>query len=95
MGGADLPNAMARGMAWGSALLAGVALLRGGPVAPALTPAYLAAVASVLGFLAYLRLAARVGPERAAYATVTAPLVALAVSTGLEGYGIHTFDLRR
>ena len=26
------------------------------------------------------------GPERAAYATVTAPLVALAVSTGLEGY---------
>ncbi len=91
-GGADLPNAMARGMTWGSALLAGVALLRGGPVAPALTPAYLgglaylAAVASVLGFLAYLRLAARVGPERAAYATVTAPLVALAVSTGLEGY---------
>ncbi len=92
VGGTDLPNAMARGMTWGSALLAGVALLRGGPVAPALTPtylgglAYLAVVASVLGFLAYLRLAARVGPERAAYATVTAPLVALAVSTGLEGY---------
>jgi len=92
VGGADLPNAMARGMTWGSALLAGVALLRGSPVAPALTPtylgglAYLAVVASVLGFLAYLRLAARVGPERAAYATVTAPLVALAVSTGLEGY---------
>lgn len=90
--GTDLPNAMARGMTWGSAILAGVTLLRGGPVAPALTLtylgglAYLAAVASVLGFLAYLRLAARVGPERAAYATVTAPLIALAVSTGLEGY---------
>lgn len=91
-GGTNLPNAIARGMTWGSVLLAGIALMRGGPVAPALTPtylgglAYLAAVGSVLGFLAYLRLAARVGPERAAYATVTAPLVALAVSTGLEGY---------
>lgn len=90
--GTDLPNAMARGMVWGCVLLVAVALARGGPVAPAVTPGYLggliylAAVASVLGFSAYLRLAARVGPERAAYATVTAPLVALAVSTGLEGY---------
>ena len=47
---------------------------------------YLAAIGSALGFLAYLALVARVGPERAAYTTVLSPVIALAVSWLLEGY---------
>ena len=47
---------------------------------------YLAAFGSVLGFLAYLALVSRVGPERAAYTTVISPVIALALSSLLEGY---------
>lgn len=47
---------------------------------------YLALVGSIGGFTAYLLLAARIGSARAGYATVLFPLVALAISTVLEGY---------
>ncbi|MCA3877301.1 MAG: EamA family transporter [Burkholderia sp.] len=47
---------------------------------------YLAVPGSVIGFTAYLTLVGRIGPERAAYCTVLFPIVALAVSTVLEGY---------
>jgi drug/metabolite transporter (DMT)-like permease len=47
---------------------------------------YLAIPGSVIGFTAYLTLVGRLGPERAAYATVLFPLVALNVSVWAEGY---------
>jgi drug/metabolite transporter (DMT)-like permease len=48
--------------------------------------AYLALFASVIGFGSYLTLIQRIGADRAAYASVLFPIVALAVSTVLEGY---------
>jgi len=47
---------------------------------------YLAIPGSVIGFTAYLTLVGRLGPERAAYATVLFPVVALNVSAWAEGY---------
>ncbi|QPC41881.1 DMT family transporter [Kaustia mangrovi] len=91
-GGTDLPNAVVRCMSWGAALLAVYAAVRGGPFVLDGSPVYLASLlylavpGSVLAFLAYLSLVARVGADRAAYATVLFPVVALTVSTVLEGY---------
>jgi drug/metabolite transporter (DMT)-like permease len=88
----DLPNAIARAMTWGAAMLAVVVAARGLSFAPSTEPVYvgallyLAAVGSALGFLAYLALVARIGPERAAYCTILSPVIALAVSWLLEGY---------
>jgi len=88
----DLPNAIARAMTWGAAMLAVVVAARGLSFAPSTQPVYvgallyLAAIGSALGFLAYLALVARIGPERAAYTTVLSPVIALAVSWLLEGY---------
>jgi len=88
----DLPNAVARAMTWGTAMLALVVVARGLSFAPSTDPVYLgalvylAAAGSALGFLAYLALVARIGPERAAYATVLSPVIALAVSWLLENY---------
>ena len=47
---------------------------------------YLAFFASVIAFGCYLTLIGRIGPGNAAYATVLAPIIALALSTGFEGY---------
>lgn len=48
--------------------------------------AYLALGASVIAFVAYLTLVDKQGPAKAGYATALFPIVALAVSTYLEGY---------
>jgi drug/metabolite transporter (DMT)-like permease len=47
---------------------------------------YLALFGSVLAFGAYLTLLGRIGADRAAYATVLFPLVALSISTVFEDY---------
>ena len=47
---------------------------------------YLAIIGTVAGFAAYLSLIARIGANKAAYATVMFPLVALTLSTIFEGY---------
>jgi drug/metabolite transporter (DMT)-like permease len=47
---------------------------------------YLATGASVIAFGCYLTLLKRIGAARAAYATVLFPIVALAISTAVEGY---------
>lgn len=55
-------------------------------------PAYAAALAylvlfgSVVGFWGFLTIVARLGPERASYIPVLFPVVALAISTLVEGY---------
>jgi drug/metabolite transporter (DMT)-like permease len=47
---------------------------------------YLAFFASVIGFGSYLTLVQRIGADRAAYASVLFPLLALLLSTLFEGY---------
>ncbi|MGO4379040.1 DMT family transporter [Pseudoduganella sp. RAF53_2] len=47
---------------------------------------YLGIPGSVIGFTAYLLLVGRIGPDRAGYSTVLFPVVALTVSTFVEGY---------
>jgi drug/metabolite transporter (DMT)-like permease len=48
--------------------------------------AYLALAGSVIGFGCFLTLVQRIGADRAAYATVLFPIVALGLSTWLEDY---------
>ena len=47
---------------------------------------YLAVVGTVIGFVSYFTLLGRIQAERAAYATVLFPVVALSLSTLFEGY---------
>lgn len=80
------------GMAYGAAAMFALALLGGAPFTfdPALPYVtallYLAVCGSVMAFGAYLTLLGRIGADRAAYATVLFPLVALAISTVVEDY---------
>lgn len=80
------------GMLYGSGIAALVAVALGREFivdwqAPyILSLVYLSLFGSVLGFGAYLTLLGRIGADRAAYATVLFPLVALALSTLFEGY---------
>ena len=82
----------ALGMAYGAAFMTGFALLRGAPLdfdpRPEYVGAliYLALFGSVIAFGCYLTLLGRIGADRAAYAAVLFPVVALAISTVLEGY---------
>jgi drug/metabolite transporter (DMT)-like permease len=48
---------------------------------------------SIIGFLFYLSLVARLGPERAGYITVFFPVVALLISVLFENYRLTLFDL--
>jgi drug/metabolite transporter (DMT)-like permease len=90
--GTNLPNSIARGMSWGTIFLALVIMAQRESFFPYTTGAYLgglvylAVIGSVVGFLAYLSLVARVGATKAAYVTVISPVVALAVSSTLEDY---------
>jgi drug/metabolite transporter (DMT)-like permease len=80
------------GMIYGACFLAMLTALRGNafiiePTARyVISLLYLALIGSVLAFTCYLTLLGRIGADRAAYATVMFPVVALAVSTVFEGY---------
>ncbi len=80
------------GMLYGAGFLLALTLARGSPFAFDSAPAYvvsllyLAVFATVVGFWTYLTLIGRIGPERAAYATVLFPIVALALSTWFEDF---------
>lgn len=79
-------------MTYGAILTVALAIISGTPFSFAPTVAYvggllyLALVASILAFGAYLTLAGRIGPTRASYASVLYPIIALALSTVFEGY---------
>ena len=83
---------LAWSMLWGS--LAGAALawiLAGPPVIPHSARywggvGYLAIIGSVVTFPLYFRLIRDLGPGRAAYNGVLVPVVAMGISTALEGY---------
>jgi drug/metabolite transporter (DMT)-like permease len=82
----------AYGMVYGTLFITGLTLARGSAFTFDSSPAYvlsllwLAVFATVLGFWSYLTLIGRIGADRAAYATVLFPVIALALSTAFEGY---------
>ncbi|MGI9480819.1 MAG: DMT family transporter [Hyphomicrobiales bacterium] len=84
--------ATAWGMVYGTFVAAFYAFVAGKPFIIEWTPEYigslifLAVVSSVLAFTCYLTLLGRIGSGRAAYATVMFPVLALILSTFLEGY---------
>jgi drug/metabolite transporter (DMT)-like permease len=90
--GVSLVASTVWGLAYGTAFLFIVALLRGRTFTIDMQPSYLgsllylAIVASVFAFTAYLRLLDRIGAARAGYTTVVIPVVALVISTIFEGY---------
>jgi drug/metabolite transporter (DMT)-like permease len=85
-------EANAIGMSYGALFTLLIVVVQGIPfdfvwTAPYLgSLVYLAFFASVIGFGSYLTLIQRIGADRAAYASVLFPVVALAMSTFLEGY---------
>ena len=90
--GLPILSCNAWGMAYGAAIMFALAAFTGAPltfdprfpyVASLL---YLSVFGSVIAFAAYLTLLGRIGADRAAYATVLFPLVALVISTVVENY---------
>ena len=79
-------------MLYGAIMVAAWVVISGVPWTFEATPsyllslAYLAVFGSVVAFVAYLTLAGDIGADRAAYVGVVTPVVALALSTLLEGY---------
>jgi len=90
--GVPVLSVIAWGMVYSVGLLALASLGRGHAFVVEWTPRYvgallfLAVFASVIAFACYGALIRRIGPARGAYATVLFPVVALAVSTAVEGY---------
>ncbi len=80
------------GMMYGTAFVAAFIVVRGIEWRFDLTGAYvgsllyLALFGSVVAFVSYLTLVGRVGADRAGYVGVAVPVVALALSTVVEGY---------
>ncbi len=80
------------GMFAGAMVMCIVAIASGDPVAIDLTPRYLGALfylaifGSVAAFGCYLTLIHRIGADKGAYAGVAFPVIALLISTLLEGY---------
>ncbi len=80
------------GMGYGALLMFIFALASGAPFQFEVTPAYISSLVylsvfgSIVAFGAYLTLLGRVGADRAAYASLLFPLVALGISTLFEGY---------
>ncbi|HEY8564350.1 MAG TPA: DMT family transporter [Beijerinckiaceae bacterium] len=90
--GVPILAANAWGMVYGAGLLVAASFVRGHAfiVEPTWrylgSLVYLATFASVIAFACYLTLLRRIGAARAGYATVLFPIVALGVSTAVEGY---------
>ncbi|SIS40481.1 DMT family transporter [Neptunomonas antarctica] len=79
-------------MIYGALFLAGLLVITRTPLMWDSAPRYvgslfyLAIVGTIIGFTAYLSLVGRIGANKAAYATVMFPVVALSLSTIFEGY---------
>lgn len=92
LAGLPVVQTNAYGMAYGAIALALIALAEDAPFTYELSWAYtgsliyLALFGSVLAFGSFLTLLGRIGAERAAYAMVLFPIVALGISTLFENY---------
>lgn len=85
-------QANAYGMTYGALMMVFLSLVTGKPIGfePSLlyvgSLIYLALFGSIIAFGCYLTLIGRIGADRAAYATLLFPLVALELSAVFEGY---------
>ena len=90
--GLDLATACAWSMAWGTCFLTLYAVANGSAFPLDLSFSFVAALlylaipGTAIGFLAYLEIVRRLGAPTAAFSTVLYPVIALAVSTVVEGY---------
>jgi drug/metabolite transporter (DMT)-like permease len=90
--GVPLVSANTWAMSYGTLVLFALSLWRGQDFIIEKTAVYVGATvflavgASVVGFASYLMLLRRIGAARAGYSTVLFPIVALAISTFVEGY---------
>ena len=90
--GISVLSSNAWAMTYGAGLMVLLALVSGKPFDFMATPLYVGALlylsvfASVIAFWSYLTLVGEIGPDRAAYATLLFPLVALGLSTVFEAY---------
>ena len=90
--GISVLSSNAWAMTYGAGLMVLLALVAGKPFDFMATPLYVGALlylsvfASVIAFWSYLTLVGEIGPDRAAYATLLFPLVALGLSTVFEDY---------
>lgn len=97
--GVPVLSANAWGVTYGVAVNAAVALVAGSAfiIEPTmryvLSLLWLAIPGSVLGFWMYLELLGRIGPDRAGYTAVLAPVFALLVSTFVEDYRWSAFSI--
>ncbi len=79
-------------MGYGAAAMYAAALLAGVTIGFDTSPGYVLSLlylvifGSVIAFWAYLTLVGNIGADRAGYANLLFPLVALAISTAIEGY---------
>lgn len=95
----DPATSNAYGMVYGAAILLVIVLMTGAEFTWDSRPAYwgsllyLAIPGSIIGFTAYLMLVARIGANQAVYTSVLFPVVALSISTFLEGYQWDIFSV--
>ena len=79
-------------MAYGAGIMGVIAIVLGKPFSFEMSFLYisslfyLALFGTVIGFGCYLKLLGKIGADRAAYATMLFPIVALGISTVYEGY---------
>lgn len=87
-----MASLLAWGMAWGVVFDAAFALASAGPPVIEWRPAYLFGVlylgvlASAVAFFLYFGVIRAVGPAKAAYSSVLTPVIAMGISTVVEGY---------
>lgn len=87
-----LPNIVGQGMCYGALTCLMLCLISGQPITFPDSALYwagavfLALISSLLAFMAYLTLVNREGVARASYATVLFPILAMFVSSQIEGY---------
>jgi drug/metabolite transporter (DMT)-like permease len=97
--GLEIIPSMAMGMAYGTLAMLIYTLAHSSPFVLPQSPVYWASLlylvipGSIVAFLCYLKLIKNIGPELASYTTVLFPVVALLVSSMLEGYSWSTTDL--
>ena len=92
----DLPviPTTAIGMMYGGIFMFGLALLSGNPISfdtsssYIISLVYLSIIGSIVAFTAYLTLIGRIGADRAAYALVVVPVIAILISIVFEDYQI-------
>jgi drug/metabolite transporter (DMT)-like permease len=89
----------AYGMAYGAGIMGVIVMILGKPFSfetsfPYISSLlYLSFFGTVVGFGCYLKLIGKIGADRAAYATMLFPIVALGISTVYEGYQWATHNI--